>query len=60
MHKFRVNFWWHTGKLINNTGLEFDLQDLCTLIISNRSQDTGLNGLPFQTYHQSLTWVLNG
>lgn len=60
MHEIREHFWRDIGKLVNLAILEFNLQDLCTVIISHRTQDPGFDGLSVHGYHYSLTRALAG
>jgi len=60
MHEIRADFWRDTGILVNKSCLKFYFQDFCTVIISHRAQNPGLNGLSFHVYHYVLTGALNG
>lgn len=59
-HEIRVDFGRDSRILINNSCMELYLQDFCAVVISNRTQNTGFNGLPFHEYRHSLTSALEG
>jgi hypothetical protein len=44
MHEICVDFWRDSRILVHKSVLKFDLQDLCAVIISHGSQDSGFNG----------------
>jgi len=60
MHEIRKDFWRDTQIMVNQSGLEFYLQDFGVFIISDRAKNTGLDGLSFQKYHHALTSALEG
>ena len=59
-HKILVDFRRDARILVHKSRLKFNFQVFCRVIISHRTQNTGLDGLSFQEYHHSPTRALNG
>ena len=60
MHEICIDFWRDIQKLVHEAILKLYFEGSDAVIISHRTQNTGLDGLSFDEYHQFLTRLQTG